>query len=208
MTGAIADCERILGGFWGQPVNSVTSLAFGVAALVVARRTNRYLVAFALAGVGFGSLIFHGPMPAWGDWAHDVTLGWLLVVVALTSLDRTRFAWPALGLLAVAIAFVPAGSDPLAVAGTAFAGVAVLTRPGWRRSVPPLVLLGAAAVFGRLCATNGPLCDPDSLFQGHGLWHIAAAGAVAWWAVATSGPISEEVHAATHSDRARGMFPE
>lgn len=208
MTGAIADCERILGGFWGQPVNSITSLAFVVAAVVVARRTDRYLVAFALAGVGFGSLVFHGPMPAWGDWAHDVTLDWLVVVVALTSLDRTRFAWPALGLLAVAIAFVPAGSDPLAIAGTAFAIGAVLTRPRRRRSVPPLVLLGAAAIFGRLWATNGPLCNPDSLLQGHGLWHIAAAGAVAWWAVATNGPIPEEVPAATHSDGATGKFPE
>lgn len=208
MTGAIADCERILGGFWGQPVNSVTSLAFVVAAVVVARRTDRYLVALALAGVGLGSLVFHGPMPTWGDWAHDVTLGWLLVVVALTSLDRTRFAWPALGLLAVAVAFVPAGSDSMAVAATMFAGGAVLSRPAWRRSVPPLVLLGAAAIIGRLCATNGPLCNPDSLLQGHGLWHVAAAAAVAWWAVATAGPIPQEVPEATHSSRARGMFPE
>jgi hypothetical protein len=208
MTGAIADCERILGGFWGQPVNSTTSLAFVVAAVVVARRTNRYPVAFALAGVGFGSLVFHGPMPVWGDWAHDVTLGWLLVVVALTSLDRTRFAWPALGLLAVAIALLPAGSDPLAVTGTVFAGGAVLTRRDWRRSVPPLVLLGAAAIFGRLCATNGPLCNPDSLLQGHGLWHIAAAAAVAWWAISTVGPIPREASEPTHSDRTKGMFPE
>ena len=41
-----------------------------------------------------------------------------------------------------------------------------------------------SAVVGRLGATGGPLCDPGSWLQPHGLWHISAAAALGWWAVA------------------------
>jgi hypothetical protein len=46
---------------------------------------------------------------------------------------------------------------------------------------PPLL---AAAVFSAgvvvwfLSRTGGALCNPDSLIQGHALWHVAAAAAV------------------------------
>jgi hypothetical protein len=48
----------------------------------------------------------------------------------------------------------------------------------------PLLLLGVVAVYGRLGATAGPLCDPASLFQPHAVWHLGSALAVAWWAMA------------------------
>jgi hypothetical protein len=60
---------------------------------------------------------------------------------------------------------------------------AFLSRPGWRSAVPPILLLGFAAIVGRLSATGGPLCRPESLLQGHGFWHLAAAIAVTWWAL-------------------------
>jgi hypothetical protein len=47
----------------------------------------------------------------------------------------------------------------------------------------PLALLAVVAVIGRLGATGGPLCDPDSLWQPHGLWHVGAAVVVVWWAL-------------------------
>jgi hypothetical protein len=53
----------------------------------------------------------------------------------------------------------------------------------WQPLVGPLVLLGSVAIIGRLGATGGPLCDPDSILQPHGLWHLGAAAALLWWAL-------------------------
>jgi hypothetical protein len=195
ITGAVADCERILDGFWGQPINALTSLGFAVAgAWVIRRRPDRLVVGLALIGVGVGSFLFHGPMPPGSQWAHDVTLGWLLAVVGLTALDRPRLVWPALGLLGVVIAVAPDWADPLAAAGTVFVLAAFLSRPGWRSAVPPILLLGFAAIVGRLSATGGPLCRPESPLQGHGFWHLAAAIAVTWWALL---PTASETSSAT-----------
>ena len=47
----------------------------------------------------------------------------------------------------------------------------------------PIALLAVSALVGRLGATGGPWCDPDSVLQTHGLWHIGAAVAVGWWAI-------------------------
>ncbi len=35
-----------------------------------------------------------------------------------------------------------------------------------------------AFVIWFLSWTNGPLCDPNSPFQGHGVWHLLSAAAV------------------------------
>ncbi|MGH8948332.1 MAG: hypothetical protein ACRDXF_05675, partial [Acidimicrobiia bacterium] len=54
-------------------------------------------------------------------------------------------------------------------------------------ALAPLLLLAVVAVFGRLGATGGPLCDPGSLLQPHAVWHLGSALAVAWWALARVG---------------------
>ncbi|HLF43892.1 MAG TPA: hypothetical protein VJA46_10265, partial [Acidimicrobiia bacterium] len=80
--GAAADCESIGVGLLRQPVNSLTTLAFAVAGIVVmTRRPERLWVGIALIATGIGSFLFHGPMPGGSEWAHDVTLAWLLLVV-------------------------------------------------------------------------------------------------------------------------------
>lgn len=181
VTGAAADCERILHPFWGQPVNAVTSLTFVAAGVwLYRRRSDRRPLAVAMAGVGLGSFAFHGPMPGWADWAHDVTLGWLLVVVALTAFERPRYAGPALVLLGVILALAPDLADPLAATATVVIVVGLLGA-GHRAALAPLLLLGLAAVVGRLAATGNPWCRPEALLQGHGVWHVVAAVAVAWW---------------------------
>ncbi len=185
MTGAIADCERVLDSFWGQPVNTVTTLAFVVAGLVVAWRTDRGWVAAALLATGFGSFVFHGPMPPWGDWAHDVSLVWLLLVAGLSGTQFERPAgWPALVVLAIVIAAAPGAADPLGALAAGYAIFAILWRSRSRRVWLAVGLLALGAVVGRLSATGGPWCDPDTLLQGHGFWHLASAGAVVLWATA------------------------
>lgn len=181
MTGAIADCERVKHWFWGQPVNSATALAFVVSGAWIVRR-GLVPVGVATALVGIGSFLFHGPMPPGSDWAHDVTLAWLLAVVGLVVQKRQEWALPTLVILAVLIAAAPASFDLLAASLTIATAIALVTGEEREAAGGPALLLTAAAVVGRLSATGGPLCRPASIWQGHGLWHLAAAGAVAWWA--------------------------
>lgn len=182
--GAAADCEAIGSGFLGQPINTLTTVGFIISGgLVIARRPDRRWVGIALIATGLGSFLFHGPMPPGSEWAHDVTLTWLIVVVAGTGSRVESFTkLPALLVIGVVFAVAPVLADPIAVAAAIVAVVSVLRRSD-RAAVPPLLLLGAVATFGRLGATGGPLCDPGSVFQPHGVWHLGAAVAVAWWAI-------------------------
>jgi hypothetical protein len=175
---AAADCELIRPEWWGQPVNAATTAAFVLAALVVYLRTRNIRLGVALALTGLGSFLFHGPMTVGSEWAHDVSLAWLILVIAARS---TRFengaGWPGLLLLGYLFLLAPTAADLVAVGLTGSAVFVVA-----RRSVPrgwwALGVLALGAVIGRLSATGGPWCRPESIAQGHGLWHVAAAGAV------------------------------
>ena len=50
-----------------------------------------------------------------------------------------------------------------------------------RRYVPMVVGCGVAAATYRASRSGGPLCRPDSLVQGHGLWHGLTALMLWWW---------------------------
>jgi hypothetical protein len=183
--GALKDCEAVLHAFFGQPVNSITTLAFMVGGTIVIWRTEHLWVGIASIATGVGSFLFHGPMPPYAEWAHDMTLAWLLLVVASEGRPWQRWArLPGLVILA-AVTAVPGAGDPVGVGLAAFAIVSLLAQDRSARTLGPLALLLVAAVIGRLGATGGPLCDPDSLWQPHGLWHIGAAVAVTWWALST-----------------------
>jgi hypothetical protein len=183
--GAAADCELIGSGLFGQPVNSLTTIAFLVGGLLVlARRRDRGWVAASMIATGAGSFLFHGPMPSGSEWAHDLTLAWTLVVITVDHRpDRARWDLGSLAFLGILFAVAPALADPVAVGLTILALVSVLRRERSIATFGPLALLGVAALIGRLGATAGPLCEPTSLLQPHGLWHIAAAAAVTWWAL-------------------------
>jgi len=186
VTGAIADCERILAGWLGQPVNSLTSFAFVVAGVHVWRRSHR-LVGLASVATGVGSFLFHGPMPPGAEWAHDVSLAWLLVTVATAGTRWERLGGaPSLAVVGLGLAVVPAAGDPLGALAAAGAIGSVLWRDRSRSTVTALGILCIAAAIGRLSATGGPLCVPDSIVQGHGLWHLGAALSIALWATASS----------------------
>lgn len=108
--GALKDCEEVVGGVLGQPVNSITSLAFVVAGMIVWARGGGRVVAVSLAATGVGSWLFHGPMPGYAQLAHDVTLWWLVAVVvvilARTATGRSRqrpWLGPAILLGSVAV---------------------------------------------------------------------------------------------------------
>jgi len=184
--GAAADCEAIGAGFLGQPVNALTTIGFVVAGIVVmVRRKDMAWIGIGLIATGTGSFLFHGPIPPGNEWAHDVTLAWLVVLIGgwRTRWERLTHL-PALLALGLIMALVPVLADPLTIALTLVALVTILRRDRSPTPLAPLLLLAAVAVFGRLGATGGPLCDPESLLQPHGVWHLGAAFAVTWWALA------------------------
>ena len=145
--GALRDCEAIGETLLGQPVNSMTTLAFVLAGALVFRSNRRRWVAVGLVATGIGSFLFHGPMPNYAQLAHDVTLWFLVAVVVVSIVTEYRATGE------------------------------------WRHLLGPGLLLAVVAVIGRLGATGNPLCDPSSLWQPHGLWHIGSAVAVTWWAL-------------------------
>lgn len=181
--GALGDCELIRPGFLGQPMNTLTTLAFVVAGIWLLRRRSTLWIGLALIATGAGSFVFHGPMPPWGEWAHDVSLSWLIVTVGgLQTRWELWSRWPALAGLALLVALLPEVADPVAIALTVVVAGSILLKGLSRHETLALGVLGAAAVLGRLGSTGGPLCDPTSMFQPHGVWHVTAAFAVAWWA--------------------------
>jgi hypothetical protein len=186
--GALRDCESVIGPLLGQPVNTLSTLAFFVAGGLVARKSGTPWVGYALIATGVGSLLFHGPMPSFAEWAHDVTLAWLLLVVA--GLGRPWERWtrlPGLVVLGALLGVWPEMGDAVGVALAIVAISLLLVAERSWATVGPLLLLTTVAVIGRLGATGGPLCDPDSLFQPHALWHIGSATAVVWWALRAHG---------------------
>lgn len=160
-----------------RPVRRRPSAVLGYAALV--------------AGVGVGSFVQHGPDPWWSDVAHDLPLLATLAFVAADALSdltgRARVWWwwaaPTAALLPL-IVVAPRAGD-LAQTGVAAAAVALTVararaRPSTRRRVvASLVLLTVGATIGTLSRAGGPLCVPESVWQGHAAWHVLASLALA-----------------------------
>lgn len=148
-----------------------------------------------LVFLGPGSMFFHGGLTHFGGWVDNFSM--ILYVTFILAYDAARiWRWDdrtglfvgvfvgvniALGLLT----WFVEGSGTILFA--VLAGVAVVTeivilwrRPGGidRQFVPwllaALVAFGVAIVIWALSATGRPLCDPDSVFQGHAVWHLLA----------------------------------
>lgn len=190
--GAFADCELIGPGILGQPVNTLTTLPFLLLGGWLSSNARSRWVGVALMATGAGSFVFHGPMPTWGEWAHDVALAWLIATIAGQGTRWERWSrLPALAALAALFAAFPIAADPVAVALAVIVGAAILVRRPPAAELMPLGLLAVVAFLGRLGSTGGPLCDPSSILQLHGLWHIGAAVAVTWWTVVRNHGLSQ-----------------
>ncbi len=196
------DCEAHIEQ-WGQPVLLLTSASYILAGLFVVWFAHRnrapvpralvWSYATGLVLAGLGSMDYHGPSVGPQPLLHDGGLAIALVAalaIDLSVLNVRRIRVLAILLIAAlaVIAVVPTISP--ALAGIAAVGLVVAEVSVYRRGLRPVTsalwmalasfILGAVAFAPS--RTGGPLCDPDSWFQGHGVWHVLTAVALGLWA--------------------------
>ncbi|HZB34091.1 MAG TPA: hypothetical protein VE465_28270 [Streptosporangiaceae bacterium] len=170
-----------------------------------ADRVGGAVYAGALIANGVGSFLYHGPGWPGAALVHDAAIQAALAFIAVedvallrgwTSRRRLRVyalglgvAWSALALVPTAGVAVTALTGTLAATAEVWAAVAAArhrdheARPRLPRAPAVLALAiaglaGAALLAGR---TESSLCRPDSLLQGHALWHMLAAAALLGW---------------------------
>lgn len=215
------DCEAHSAA-WGQPVLATTSWAYVAAGIAVAVWFSRrddvdrgwaWAFAIGLVLTGLGSADYHGPAITPQPFTHDGGLSLALLVALGIDLTRITGASRTGVLVATAAGFLgaitilinPALSPLLAgiVAAALLACEVVIYRRrlrviSWTQYAALASLLLGGIIFS-LSRTGGPLCQPDSLFQGHGLWHVLTAAALALWAVgALPGTAGSTTVATTH----------
>lgn len=198
---AAADCERCRHGAIAQPVNTVSSLAFCIAGLIVISRARRPRVdaeddgrfteealGWSAVAAGLGSVAYHGPGTRAGQILHDaslITMAGALVVADTTRITgrrTSRAVLAALPVVATAAASSPWSLPVQAATGGAAATAEVIrvrrAGPGGRhrpRAIVAALLAGLGAIGHVLGRTGGPLCRPDSPWQAHAAWHTAMA---------------------------------
>lgn len=122
-------CERLDPGFWAEPLNAASNIAFIAAALVGAamllRRGNRdadlWLLVALTATVGVGSFLFHTFATVWAGLADTIPI-WVFVAVFVAVAMRRYFA---MSPLRIAFTFAV-----LIAAGYGYALVSPDTEPG------------------------------------------------------------------------------
>jgi hypothetical protein len=198
----VAVCEPYGVGFLGQPASAVTSVAFVVAGagILLARprgvargatsvRDRQMVFALLVAGNGVGSFIQHGPHPPWQAYAHDLPLAAVLAFVATDAVSdligrELSHGWwlvPSAAMVPVVASGPRASTIVQATMATGTIGLNLLRtrrRPALRKTaIAALVTAAVGAVIGTLTDRTS-LCQPDSLIQGHALWHVLAAAAL------------------------------
>ena len=203
-----SDCELLGDGNLAQPVNALTSVGYVLIGAVVmaratrlrTRRAEALLFGVLLIGVGVGSVLFHGPQPAGSKAMHDLPIllvGVLMLVHDVALLRPSVRALRVFAVIAPVVALLGLAFPPVVPGATAvvLVAVVVLELVVQRRRARPvarsvelrsyLVMSALAAAGGlsyALGRTGAPLCDPDSVVQPHGLWHLLSGLVFAtWW---------------------------
>ncbi|MCR6489448.1 hypothetical protein M8542_42195 [Amycolatopsis sp. OK19-0408] len=173
-------CERLGPGLWGEPLNSLTNLAFLVAAVLVWRLAAGDRIGRLLAGsiglVFAASTVFHLVATRWAGAADSLSI-LVFVLVYVVLFGRVflgwRHAWlaaPAFLALTAATALLGGGLYLAAVIGL-FAFAALLA---FRRDTYWTHFAIAGAVFAlslSLRTLDRDVCDYVPVGT-HFLWHL------------------------------------
>ena len=204
-----SDCEIIHEGLLKQPVNALSSLAFSVVGLLIALSASRaegherpiHLVfGLLLVLTGAGSLLFHGPQSSGSHFLHDATFLATLWFLAVMNLNEAYGWWTGRGwvawlsgavVLSVLLIVFPDSTNLLTVGMIValVAGDIAIQRKGgiigawYAVAVATLAIAVGLMLAGR---TGSPLCDPESVVQAHGGWHVLMAIALGSYFMAMS----------------------
>jgi hypothetical protein len=194
-------CERLSAGFWAEPANALTNLAFLLAAGFAAAGLRRVpgrapfdliMLVALLTAIGLGSFLFHTLATGWAALADTLPIalfmfGYLVVFVRRFGALRWRLACLAAPAFVLFVVAVGAASRALSlpVPGLylpALLGLALLT--GWlaisrdpvRRAYrrPFAVATALFAVSLSLRQLDTPLCHAWPLGTHFG-WHLCNA---------------------------------
>lgn len=211
------DCEALGTGWLVQPTNATSSLAYVVVAVVIAQRAQSSGVdrvrssvyAVCVAGIGVGSVLFHGPQPAGSRALHDVPILLTVLFIVVHDLKELRGrprndlgAFALAGAIGTALQVIRP-SIGAALTGVGVGGLATLEwlisrrrRPisrAQRRAYAAVIgVAGMAAASWFLGRTGSPACNPDATLQFHGLWHVISSIVFGlWWWLAVWQPSRE-----------------
>ncbi len=190
-------CESVREGIVRQPSNAISSGAFVVVALFVlvrSRSSAAWRFACAVFVVGVGSAFFHASLTFWGQTIDVLGMYLVATFLLLDSLSRSR-RWSAVNqnVLYVggnaALLALLAGLPSLRRYAFAALVLAILWSEWTHRhrgivTAPRRALAAAVGVlafgFGVwILDITRVVCAPDSVWQGHALWHVS--GALSAW---------------------------
>ncbi|HRO12774.1 ceramidase domain-containing protein [Amaricoccus sp.] len=168
-------CERTSAGFWAEPVNAWSNLAFPAAALWVAVAARRrggatpafWALAVLAALVGAGSFLFHTFGNVWSEYADTIPIWTFVAATLFVAATRVAGLRPhpagAAGLVAAVVLIVtflaatdphpavPPPPDPLNGSlqyAPALIALATVAAFAWSRRLPiASLLLAATLVF-------------------------------------------------------------
>lgn len=185
-------CERTDPGFWSEPANALTNVAFLLAAVLVWRgaagaRDGRVLASL-IALVGVGSFLFHTLATVWAAWLDQGAIALYIYVFLWLFLVRVAGLpwWGALGglgMFAVASRALTAQFPPGSFNGSyayfpALLALGLLAAYAWRRGHAGAARLAAAAgvlvVAIALRSVDQTLCAAWPLGT-HFAWHCLVA---------------------------------
>jgi hypothetical protein len=196
-------CERLAPGFWGEPLNAVSNLAFLIAAVatfLLARRAARAtgrpaIIGYVLAGliglIFLGSAAFHTTATRWGAALDSgfIAVFLLYYIVVFTHLFwgvPWRLAWIAapvfLGFTAVVgvtigLLLRGPGTYAAALLGLFILGASLRRSrlPERRRHWRPFILAGTVFTVSLTLRTlDDPVCASLPIGT-HFLWHLLNA---------------------------------
>ena len=192
-------CERLAPGFWAEPLNAVTNLAFIIAALIMWRRSIGVAPARLLCGwlfaIGLGSFLFHTFATPWAAMA-DVVPIFAFVVTYIVLVNRNLFgfsmlwsgvltavALPAAALIIPVVQQVPILQVSAGYMPVLFLIVIYAVIFAWqgRVDIARGFAIGAGILFASLWARSLDLPMCGVFLQGsHLFWHCLNGLMLGW----------------------------
>lgn len=190
-------CERLGPGFWGEPINAFTNLAFFIVALVVVPKIKgdrgAMLLTFTIFLIGTGSGLFHTLATQWAALADSLSILLFILIYLYLAAQRVLGKDKAVALLGVLL-FIPYAFIMERMLGSVFGSL-----NGSIAYVPVLILIFLFGVLSKEPETRrglwiGALILAISLafrsideafcqvmpFGTHFLWHILNAIMLGW----------------------------